>query len=216
MKFQVGLFNHHPECSNQCCQGIVNALSSNYDITIFGKDQITPQFLKKIDMIIFPGGLGDADKYYELFPRKKANLIADFVEHGGYYLGICMGAYWAGHYYFDILDGIKCYQYIYRPRTEIRRSYSTVADVNWQGVNEQMFFYDGCSLIGDESKFEVVARYNNNDPAAVIQGRIGLIGPHPESEKSWYKKPYQYISSYWHEGRHHNLLLNFVDKLTQR
>jgi hypothetical protein len=77
-----------------------------------------------------------------------------------------------------------------------------------------MFFYDGCALIGDESKFTTVARYANGDPMAIIQGRVGIIGCHPESEESWYKTPYSYIKDHWHHGDHHKLLLGFVDKLT--
>jgi len=78
-----------------------------------------------------------------------------------------------------------------------------------------MYFYDGCALIGDESKFKVIARYANNDPMAIIQGRIGLIGCHPEAPEYWFQKPWQYINKYYNGGRHHKLLLNFVNELTE-
>jgi hypothetical protein len=77
-----------------------------------------------------------------------------------------------------------------------------------------MFFYDGCSLIGDETKFDTIARYTNGDPMAIIQGRIGLIGCHPEAEKFWYDK--KYLKSYWHNEDHHRILLEFVDDLMTR
>ena len=35
----------------------------------------------------------------------------------------------------------------------------------------------------DESKFQTIARYKNGDPMAIMQGNVGLIGCHPESEK---------------------------------
>jgi hypothetical protein len=74
-----------------------------------------------------------------------------------------------------------------------------------------MFFYDGCSLVGDGKTYEVIAKYSNGDAAAIIQGRIGLIGPHPESDSYWYDKAY--LQPYWHEYQHHKLLLSFVDRL---
>jgi glutamine amidotransferase-like uncharacterized protein len=142
--------------------------------------------------------------------------VADFVEQGGRYLGICMGAYWAGSHYFDILDGVDAVQYIKRPTSDIRRSYGTVAPVTWLGQEENMYFYDGCALIGDERKFTTVARYANNDPMAIIQGTVGIIGCHPESQEYWYKRPWQYINQHWHQGQHHKLLRKFVDRLMEQ
>jgi hypothetical protein len=78
-----------------------------------------------------------------------------------------------------------------------------------------MFFYDGCTFVGD-GEYELVATYLNNNPMAIIQGNVGIIGCHPESEEFWYEEPYQYINKYWHEGKHHILLLDFVNKLMDR
>jgi hypothetical protein len=127
-----------------------------------------------------------------------------------------MGAYWAGSYYFDLLDGVEPVQYIKRPTSDIKRSYGTVASVTWNGHPENIFFYDGCALVGDSRKFDTIATYVNGDAAAIIQKRIGIIGPHPESLKYWFESPYQYINQYWHKGHHHNLLLNFVNQLVQQ
>ena len=193
---------------------MVNSLAEYYNIKFFNEKDDLKLVLSDAKIVAFPGGIGDADKYYEFFKRRSANVIADFVEQGGYYLGICMGAYWAGSHYFDILDGVDAVQYIKRPNADIRRSYGTVAPVIWQGRNQDMFFYDGCALIGDESKFTTVARYANGDPMAIIQNRIGLIGCHPESQLSWYKD-YKYILDQWHNGQHNKLLLKFVNQLTR-
>jgi len=126
-------------------------------------------------------------------------------------LGICMGAYWAGKYYFKLLDGVEPVQYIKRRKSDIKRSYATIADVLWNDEPQSMYFYDGCALIGDKSKMDVVSTYANGDPMAIYQKRIGLIGCHPESMPSWYDRPY--LQSYWHEFTHHKLLLAFVNKL---
>lgn len=216
MKKTVAVFIKHPECSLDSADGIRIALSSEYNIKTFSVDDIKPSLFKGLDVIAFPGGIGDADKYYDFVGRKAGNMIEDFINDGGHYLGICMGAYWAGHHYLDILDGVKCEQYIKRKTGDIKRSYGTIATVDWNGKSEDMFFYDGCALIGDEKKFKTIARYSNGDPMAIIQNRIGIIGCHPESTKHWYEKPYNYINKYWHNGTHHKLLLDFTNTLTQK
>jgi glutamine amidotransferase-like uncharacterized protein len=213
MKKSIALFINHPECSRDCCDAMSQALSPQFDIKLFDRTQVNESTLSGVDIVAFPGGLGDMDSYDKFFRRRAENCIADYVAQGGRYLGICMGAYWAGSQFFDILDGVDTVQYIARPGADVRRSYATVASVSWNNQHEDMYFYDGCALVGDESKFTTIARYTNNDPMAIIQGRIGLIGCHPESAEYWYKKPWQYINSKWHHGRHHKLLLDFADTL---
>jgi glutamine amidotransferase-like uncharacterized protein len=195
---------------------MTQALQSNYHIQTFDEGECNPQTLATLDLVAFPGGIGDAMSYDKFFRRKAQNAVADYVSGGGHYLGICMGAYWAGSHFFDILDGIEPVQYIKRRDAEIRRPYSTVATVQWEGRYEDMFFYDGCALIGDnrpEQNFKVISRYYNGDPMAIIQNNVGLIGCHPESQLYWYEKPRQYINNYWHNGRHHDLLLQFTNQL---
>lgn len=214
---KIALFQHHPECSIECCNGITKALSPNYEIKIFTVDDDINEVLIDVDGICFPGGIGDSDSFFDYFSRTRSNAIASFILHGGKYLGICMGAYWAGPRYFDFLDRLDAVQYIKRETAEIHRSYGTIAQVKWNRhkpdqSTELMFFYDGCTFVGD-GEYELVATYINNNPMAIIQGNIGLIGCHPESEEFWYEEPYQYINKYWHKGKHHNLLLEFVNSL---
>jgi hypothetical protein len=79
-----------------------------------------------------------------------------------------------------------------------------------------MFFYDGCAFYGsglDHS--EIYALYPNGDPMAIIQGRLGLIGCHPESEQHWYES-YSWLKGKYHNGQHHQLLLDFVNTLMSK
>ena len=213
---RISLFMRHPECSKDCAYAMVHALSSNYQIRIVDENDFNnDSVFQDCDIFAVPGGIGDADTYFNFFNRSRGNRIESFLKQGGYYLGICMGAYWAGSRYLDILDKVEPVQYIKQPNTDIKRSYGTVASVTWKNQQEKMYFYDGCALIGDEEKFKVIARYANNDPMAIIQGRIGLIGCHPEAPEYWFQKPWQYIHKYYNGGRHHDLLLNFVNELTE-
>jgi len=210
MKPKVILYLDHPRCSVQSCHGIIRALSPKYEVDIFQQYEIKESNFKKYDIIAFPGGIGDSDSF-DTTIRGKMDVIKNQITKGKKYLGICMGAFWAGHHYFDILDGVKCEQYIKRHNSDVRRPFSTIAPVLWEGKKYNMFFYDGCSLVGDNSKFETIATYVNSDPMAIIQNNIGLIGCHPESDEYWYDKPY--LKKYWHNFVHHQLLLDFVDKL---
>ena len=164
--------------------------------------------------MVFPGGVGDADDYFHMFPRKNANAVADFVTNGGVYLGICVGAYWAGPSYFDILKGVEPVQYIKRPTADIMRSCNIAAECVWNGEEERIFFRDGCTFVGDLSHSEIVSTYFNKEPMCIVQGKIGVMGGCLDSQEWWYDN--KTIHQYWHEGRHHKLLLDFVKQLEHK
>jgi glutamine amidotransferase-like uncharacterized protein len=211
MNGRIALFLHQPYCSVQSGNGIMRALGDHYTFKIFTRHDLERDFFDDVDLIAFPGGLGDASSF-DYLTREHQKRIRKFVQHGGAYLGICMGAYWAGSEYFDILDGVDAVQYLTRPGTDTRRPHAKNIAVTWQDQPMNMFWYDGCALVGDESKFKTVARYANGDPMAIIQNRIGLIGCHPESEPHWYNM-YSWMQNKYHHGQHHGLLLNFIDML---
>jgi glutamine amidotransferase-like uncharacterized protein len=214
MKPTIALFFHQPRCSVQCANGIIKALSSQYNFKIFTRHTLEDDFFDDVDIVAFPGGEGSSESYHYLLTEHEQR-IKEFIQKGGRYLGICMGAYWAGSHYFNILDSVDAVQYITQPNTDTKRPHAKAIDVTWNGHPERMFFYDGCALVGDESKFQTVARYANNDPMAIIQNRIGLIGCHPESEKNWYYY-HSWMATHWHEHRHHSLLLEFVNQLMKQ
>jgi glutamine amidotransferase-like uncharacterized protein len=211
MKGRIALFLHQPKCSVQSGNGIMRALSPHYSFKIFTRHQVEDDFFNDVDMIAIPGGIGDSESYSYLM-RENLDAINDFLKDGGRYLGICMGAYWAGSHYLNILKDVDAVQYITRPNTDTRRPHAKALSVTWQGHPDRMFFYDGCALVGDRTQFETVATYANGDPMAIIQNRIGLIGCHPESEPHWYKS-WSWMTPHWHNGDHHKLLLDFTDQL---
>jgi glutamine amidotransferase-like uncharacterized protein len=211
MKGRIALFLHQPKCSVQSGNGIMKALSPHYSFKIFTRHQVEDDFFNDVDMIAIPGGIGDSESYSYLM-RENLDAINDFLKDGGRYLGICMGAYWAGSHYLNILKDVDAVQYITRPNTDTRRPHAKALSVKWQGHPERMFFYDGCALVGDRTQFETVATYANGDPMAIIQNKIGLIGCHPESEPHWYKS-WSWMKPHWHNGDHHKLLLDFTDQL---
>ena len=214
-KTKIALFVCDPKCSVQSTNGVMNALSSNYNFKLFSKNEVEEGFFDDVDMVVFPGGIGDSDSYDTVLKNNK-DVVVDFVTRGGKYLGICMGAYWAGKDYFNILDKVDAVQYIRRPNACTRRPHAKNMPVVWRNQPCNMFFYDGCALVGgDMSPYETIATYSNGDNMAIIQNRIGLIGCHPESEQFWYDG-YSWLKGKYHNGTQHELLLNFVNELMQR
>jgi glutamine amidotransferase-like uncharacterized protein len=213
MKRRIALFLHQPYCSVQSGNGIIRALSNHYTFKIFTRHDLERDFFDDVDMICFPGGLGDASSF-DFLTKEHQTKIKQFVAHGGAYLGICMGAYWAGSEYFDLLSDVDAVQYLTRPGTDTRRPHAKNINITWQGTPANMFWYDGCAFVG-KGNFETVATYANGDPMAIIQNRIGLIGCHPESEPHWYDS-YSWMRGKYHQNAHHRLLLEFVDAIIKK
>lgn len=214
MKGRIAIFLHQPYCSVQSGNGIIKALSSHYSFKIFTRHNLEADFFDDVDIICFPGGLGDASSF-DFLTKENGQRIRNFVNQGGGYLGICMGAYWAGSEYFDIVNDVDAVQYLTRPGTDTRRPHAKDINITWRDEPMNMFWYDGCALVGDETKFETVARYANGDPMAILQNNIGLIGCHPESEKHWYDG-YSWMKGKYHQGVHYPLLLDFVDSIIDK
>jgi hypothetical protein len=208
MKPTIALFLYDPKCSVQSGNGVIHALQDFYNFKIFSINALEDNFFDDVDIIAVPGGFGDANTFDRAFKHNKQR-IQQFVRNGGKYLGICMGAYWAGSYYFDILNNVDAVQYISQPKTDTRRPHAKDIKITWNGSNTTMFFYDGCALVGNGS-YDTIASYANGDAMAIIQNNIGCIGCHPEAEPFWYD------SYSWMKGKYiskHNLLLDFVDQL---
>ena len=204
----IAIFIHQPVCAVDSANGIIKALSPQHSFKLFSIDEVEPTFFDDVDCVCFPGGFGDADRFDRLL-KWNYDSVTSFVKQGGRYLGICMGAYWAGKHYFNLLDNVSVEQYYKRPNSCTRRPHPKAMPVQWLNNDERMYFYDGCAFVGNN--MDVVARYSNSDPMAIIQRNIGLIGCHLESEQWWYDK--KYLQPHWHRGRHHGLLLDFVTRL---
>jgi len=161
MKPTIALFISDPKCSVQSGNGIMRALGNRYNFKIFSKNELEDNFFDNIDMIAIPGGFGDSDSYDTLF-KHNAGRVRKFVQEGGKYLGICMGAYWAGKHYLNILDNIDVVQYIAQPDTCTRRPHAKNMPVDWKTSNgiepHNMFFYDGPTFVGN-GRCDTIAKY---------------------------------------------------------
>ena len=211
----IALFARHAICSLDGCNGIMGTLYPDYKFKLFNEKHIINGFFDECEMMIFPGGLGDDASFYRIFADDRNKVVKDYIDNGGKYLGICMGAYWGDKDFFDLLTDARVEQYIKRPGTDTRRPHPKAIDIKWKEHEGKMYFYDGCCITGDESTFEVIARYKgNNDPMAIVQNRVGLIGCHPEADRYWYmSKRNPYMAKHWNHGFNKTLLREFVDYL---
>jgi hypothetical protein len=209
MKPTLAIFIHDPQCETECALGMIDGLVRDFDILTFGLDNLTPDFLAKFDAVCFPGGMGDSDDFYKIFDDMHKWTIQEYVADGGKYFGICMGAYWAGPNYFDLVTDLEVTQYIALDGCEITTDGPTVADVSFDGTEETMYFYDGCAILGAE--MQVVATYETGDAMAAIQGNVGMFGCHPEALDWWYTEGG--MDPDYYDPQHAQYMRNFVHEL---
>lgn len=213
---KLAIFLNHPICSVDGFNSITNILQPYYQIKIFTKHKIPyDNFFDDVDAVIFPGGTGDVNKFDSIMKNHK-ETIKKYIDNGGHYLGVCMGAYWAGSNYFDIINNRDCVQFMHRPNSKTKRPHPKDLEVSWKGKKKNIYWYDGCSIIGN-GKMDVVATYPNGDVMAGYQGRVGLIGSHLEADEDWYGC-HSWMKKKWNDNKKENweLLLDFTNDLIKR
>lgn len=136
-----------------------------------------------------PGG-GELDEAWPHL-RDHADDVRDFVDGGGLYLGVCLGAYLAGDDPgFDLLPG-DTDQYVVTGGASIRHESDALVTLDWAGQPRTMYFQDGAYVdLADDADAEVVARYDNGRVAALVcgygKGGVAVVGPHPEATSDWF------------------------------
>lgn len=151
---------------------------------------LTAAALADAQLYVQPGGGADLDGTWRTL-RGSAELIRDWVRNGGSYLGLCFGGYLAGRDPgFDLLPG-DANGYVGSPGATVPDDRDTVVAVDWQGKPRHMYFQDGPAfLLDNSSDATVLATYPNGMAAVVVapygKGRVGVSGPHPEADESWY------------------------------
>lgn len=151
--------------------------------------QISSSTLAEASVYAQPGG-GDVNPAWRRL-RGHAEDIREFVHGGGHYLGFCLGAYLAGaRPGFALLPG-DVDRYISTERASVDSVDDTVIPVSWRGEPRYMYFQDGPTIqLRPGAAATVLATYDTGASAAVIAtygaGRVGVVGPHPEADRSWY------------------------------
>jgi glutamine amidotransferase-like uncharacterized protein len=168
-----------------CAHAVASALKPEFKVQMVTLDNLAVS-LYDCDLLVVGGGIGDSDLFDDVMSRTNIRVVQDYVEAGGKYLGICMGAYWAGGLYFDLVP-LAIGQYVVTQDNDAGHEDPTTVAINWRGEEHQMYFYDGCTFHACDLDTEIVARYANGYPMAVVyQDQLALVGCHPESERWWF------------------------------
>jgi hypothetical protein len=209
MKPTIAIFIHDPQCETECALGMIQGFLPDFHVRTFGLYELSYDFLSEFDVVAFPGGMGHADDFDDIFSKYQVEVVRAYVKSGGKYFGICMGAYRAGPDYFDLVYGLEVTQYINRPDCEITTDGPIVADVHFGDKAETMYFYDGCAIVGTD--IQTIATYQNYDTMAGIQGNVGMFGCHPEALEWWYTEGE--IDESWYTTHHAQIMRDFVHQL---
>ena len=193
----LALVYRGPGACDGCAESVAALLEGAprpFTVQYVGPDEdvpLTAEGLAGADVYAQPGGDDDLDGTWREL-RGAADAIRDWTRDGGRYLGFCMGAYLAGDDPgFGLLPG-STDQYITSPDASVHDERDTVVQVRWRDEPRHMYFQDGpIFLLDDDADFSVLATYDNDTLAAVVapygKGRVGVVGPHPEADASWYE-----------------------------
>lgn len=183
------------------CQGCDDAAAEvpaqmGYRIRFVKPNELTKESFKDVAIWIQPGG--NAIRASKALGPKGLQLIRDFVNRGGGYLGFCAGAfltdtttdYKGNNPGLGFVPGTQDY---YKVQTEDK---PVLINVNYKGTNRKLYFNHGgyFDFQNSPNPPEVIGWYEGNGnlprmPAAVFlhwgKGKVAAIGAHPESTVAW-------------------------------
>ncbi|MER6570117.1 BPL-N domain-containing protein [Streptomyces sp. NPDC001093] len=192
----LALVYRGPAACDGCAEAVAAVLKKAprpFTVAYVGPDEdvpLTAAGLADADVYAQPGGNDDLGGTWTKL-RGAAGAIRDWTRAGGRYLGFCMGGYLADKDPgFGLLPG-DTDQYITSPRASVHDATDTLVPVTWKGKRRHMYFQDGPYFVpAGGADVSVLARYDNGTAAAVVapygKGRVGVVGPHPEADASWY------------------------------
>ena len=191
----VALVYRGPASSPGCPEAVAALLRASrwcFDVRYVGPGEEVPvSTLALTGAAVYaqPGGGLLSHGYRHL--RQHRAAIREFVHDGGRYLGFCLGGYLAGATPgFGLLPG-DTDQYIASSAATVASTRDTLVEVAWRGSTRTLFFQDGPYFwVRPSADATVVATYPNGTVAALVvgfgQGRVGVVGPHPEATGDWY------------------------------
>jgi glutamine amidotransferase-like uncharacterized protein len=140
--------------------------------------------IREYRLLIVPGG--NFEQIGNALQASTTTTIRHAVQGGLNYLGICAGAFFAGHSPYnglDLTDGTRFTFYALEDRG-IRRAPVAITAAGSPTID--YYWEDGPQLTGWG---DIVAKYSDGTPA-VVEGSVGngwviLAGFHPEAPESW-------------------------------
>ncbi|WP_409055167.1 BPL-N domain-containing protein [Streptomyces sp. SYP-A7185] len=183
-----------PQGCSACAPAIAKVLreAPQHYRTKYVKAPLRAADLAGAKLYVQPGGGADLERTWKEL-KGSADVLRTWVKEGGSFLGLCFGAYLAGSDPgFNLLPG-DTDGYADSEGAVVDDDRDTILRVTWRGKQRHMYFQDGPAFhFSDSADADVLATYPGNGlPAAAVarygKGRVGVSGPHPEADASWYK-----------------------------
>jgi hypothetical protein len=75
----VAVFVHHPMCSVDSVNGVLQAFSADFRLKIFTRHPVAQDFFDDVDLVVFPGGDGEASSFRYLL-KDNAPSVKTFLQ----------------------------------------------------------------------------------------------------------------------------------------
>lgn len=183
-----------PGCS-EAVAALIRKSPRDFDVRYIGPNEklkLTQENLRGAALYAQPGGDGSAAQAEKSLGMAGRRAIKDYVAGGGHYVGFCMGAYLAGsNPGMSLLSPGNTGQYIRTPNASVTTTRDAVIPVRWAGEVRRHFAQDPPYIIPSGVRGEkVLSRFTNGKVNALArpygEGGVGVVGTHPEAERSWY------------------------------
>jgi hypothetical protein len=215
----LALVYRGPASTPGCSEGVAALLdSAGFHPAYCGPDEeyaVSGETLAKAAVYAQPGG-GDLDPAWRRM-RDHADEIRGYVRGGGNYLGFCLGGYLAGATPgFGLLPG-DTDQYPGSSGAHLRSTKDMVLPVTWRGTEHRMYFQDGPMFqLRSDAAATILATYSSGAVAAAVvpygRGRVGVVGPHPEADQSWFSGEHLDSTDALHPELGRDLIATTVDR----
>ncbi|KAF4994615.1 hypothetical protein FGRMN_5660 [Fusarium graminum] len=194
-----------PASSPGCPESLGKLLESspsNFQVTYAGPNEPVDVIEALKDATVYAHGGGPNWSKAYRSTKKYQKAIRSFVDDGGHYLGVCLGAYLAGptNGYGLLPEGVETDREIEQTNAQVDVEDDTLIQVDWTFTNGQtdsnrlLYFQDGVVIKGLDqgSPGRIVGRYSGDGNVAASitpygKGWVGLVGPHPEADSTWYE-----------------------------
>ncbi|MCZ4549703.1 BPL-N domain-containing protein [Gordonia rubripertincta] len=195
-KLPLALIYNGPQGCDDCAPSIATLLRNAphpFRTKYVGPGTGTPltaATLATASLYVQPGGGQDLESSWDDLKGVADDLRA-WISGGGSYLGVCFGGYLAGaDPGFDLLPAAVG-GYTDTVGATVHNDRDTVVGVTYRGQKRHMYFQDGPAFtVKPNSNAEVLATYPNGIAAIMVapygKGKVGVSGPHPEADQSWY------------------------------
>lgn len=183
------------------CQGCPEAAASlleesgDFDVEFIGPDEeraVTSDGLRDVDLYVQPGGFDDVARAMADLGDDATTSIPAWVEQGGRYLGLCMGAYLAGSDPgLGLLAPGDTAGYAESEGALVDGDEEAVVPVDWGGERRLQYAQEPAVIIESGVAGErVLSRFTNGEVNALVmprgEGAVAVVGTHPEATDDWF------------------------------